>query len=203
LLIVAALLLCVGAAGDALAADKPKGVFDHGRTGFPLTGAHGRVRCESCHAGGVFKGLPRSCAGCHGRAEGVATSVRPSTHFPTTEQCESCHNTNDWKRMDGMMDHHAVLGGCSSCHNGRKAVGKPAGHIASSDNCIECHATTTWADAKFDHASVKGNCASCHDGRKATGKTPDHIASNDRCEQCHATSSWAAVRFDHKGVTGN
>ncbi|HYC60056.1 MAG TPA: hypothetical protein VEK79_10885 [Thermoanaerobaculia bacterium] len=38
--------------------------FDHARTGFPLEGAHARVRCAACHAKG-FKGLPRACAACH------------------------------------------------------------------------------------------------------------------------------------------
>lgn len=38
--------------------------FDHARTGFPLDGAHARVRCAACHTKG-FKGTPRQCAACH------------------------------------------------------------------------------------------------------------------------------------------
>ncbi|HEX7151595.1 MAG TPA: cytochrome c family protein [Thermoanaerobaculia bacterium] len=38
--------------------------FDHTKTGFPLEGAHARVRCAECHKTG-FKGVPRACAACH------------------------------------------------------------------------------------------------------------------------------------------
>lgn len=40
--------------------------FDHARTGFPLEGAHARVRCAACHEKG-FKGVPRQCAACHSK----------------------------------------------------------------------------------------------------------------------------------------
>lgn len=41
--------------------------FDHTRTGFPLEGAHARVACTACHKQG-FKGVPRQCTACHGKA---------------------------------------------------------------------------------------------------------------------------------------
>ncbi len=39
--------------------------FDHDfETGFPLTGAHQTVSCESCYTIGIFKGTPRQCSRC-------------------------------------------------------------------------------------------------------------------------------------------
>ena len=51
--------------------------FDHLTTGYELRGAHRDLSCEYCHAKGVFKGTPRTCAGlsqprkphqCHSQA---------------------------------------------------------------------------------------------------------------------------------------
>ena len=39
--------------------------FDHVTTGYLLIGQHEFVSCEACHVGGVFKGTPKRCAGCH------------------------------------------------------------------------------------------------------------------------------------------
>ena len=48
--------------------------FDHLRSGFPLTGAHERIDCQSCHVRGFFEGTPTRCGVCHG---GVACRRRP------------------------------------------------------------------------------------------------------------------------------
>ena len=58
---------------------KARGVgagFDHFRTGFPLTGGHERVRCESCHIRGLFKGTPSQCKTCHSPGGRIAASAR-------------------------------------------------------------------------------------------------------------------------------
>ena len=39
--------------------------FNHMTTGFPLLGGHATAACETCHVGGVFKGTPKNCDGCH------------------------------------------------------------------------------------------------------------------------------------------
>ena len=51
----------------------PDAVAEHWTTGFPLTGAHERTRCESCHVRGEFKNTPKTCTGCH-------TAARPHQH---------------------------------------------------------------------------------------------------------------------------
>ena len=77
--ITAALMLLLTAIG--ICAPPPAGAaeaaaFDHLTTGFELTGAHRDVRCESCHADGVFKATPRACAACHAVEPGGAASPR-------------------------------------------------------------------------------------------------------------------------------
>src|SRR3990172_3587597 len=45
---------------DILAAPAKRNVsFDHVKTGFPLTGAHVTLPCETCHIQGTFKGTPK------------------------------------------------------------------------------------------------------------------------------------------------
>ncbi|WP_455202000.1 hypothetical protein, partial [Kaarinaea lacus] len=64
--------------------------FDHLTTGFPLTGAHSLIDCESCHIGGLFDELPTRCDKCH---DGVFSIGVSSNHIPVTENCEVCHST--------------------------------------------------------------------------------------------------------------
>jgi hypothetical protein len=175
--------------------------FDHFRTRFPLTGAHERVTCESCHVGGAFAGTPTRCETCHDGSGMRSDSGKEVMHIRSTNQCGDCHLLAAW--TPSRVDHDAVLGSCGDCHNGIVASGKPPGHPASSNRCEECHRSTTWIGAGFDHAGVNGNCYSCHNGVTATGKHPGHIQSSNTCEQCHSPGNWLNVQFDHTGVTGS
>ncbi len=116
------------------AAWKPA-TFDHNLSGFPLTGAHARLSCESCHRGGNFSGLPTSCSGCHGD---------PSFHagaFGTN--CASCHSTNAWRparfnlpHPEPRVDEHG-----SGIHHGGAT-------------CRTCHPSTVYTYT----------CTACHSG---------------------------------------
>ena len=61
--------------------------FDHLTPGFELTGAHLGARCESCHVGGVFKGTPTQCVGCHTAGARIGASAKPANHVLTTDRC--------------------------------------------------------------------------------------------------------------------
>ncbi|MFH2134538.1 MAG: hypothetical protein ABII81_05080, partial [Pseudomonadota bacterium] len=115
--------------------------FNHMTTGFPLSGGHAAAACESCHVGGVFKGTPRACDGCHAVGRRVVATPKNDRHIVTDAPCESCHfNTATWL---GVRYNHgsAVAGQCTNCHNGRQASGKAASHTTgnkatkSCDNC--------------------------------------------------------------------
>ena len=70
--------------------------FDHFQTGFPLVGAHERVKCVECHMLDVFRGTPTRCSVCHIQGERAKTS-KTLNHVPTSAPCDSCHNVENWK----------------------------------------------------------------------------------------------------------
>ncbi len=201
-MVVLAALGVLGLSHAAAAADPaPRERFDHLRTGFPLSGAHLRVECESCHPRAIFQGTPTSCSGCHGSGRGDA-SGKPSSHVPSSNRCDDCHTTFNF--ANARFDHAGVAASCASCHNGHMATGRGAHHLPTTADCGDCHNSVSFANARFDHASVTGSCFSCHNGSTATGKTRNHIQSSNLCEDCHSTSRWTpATRFDHSGVTGS
>ena len=124
--------------------------FDHDfETGFPLTGAHQTVSCESCHLQGIFIGTPGNCDGCH---NGSIAPGKSATHIVSSNTCDDCHSTSAsaWSSVV-QMDHGSVIGTCSSCHDGTISTGKSATHITSSNMCDECNNTTGWVPATVDH----------------------------------------------------
>ena len=181
---------------DASTAD-----FDHFRTRFPLLGGHERVSCEKCHVAGTFQGTPGRCSICHDGSGVRSDSGKGVTHIRTTNECEDCHLQVAWS--PARLDHAAVIGGCTDCHNGFAAPGKHPGHIASSNDCESCHRTMTWAGARFNHAKLVGTCFSCHNGISATGKSPGHLQTSNLCEDCHSPGFWTNTHFNHSGITSN
>ena len=154
------------------------GNFDHGRTGFSLTGAHGRVAtCTACHRGGRFAGTPTDCAGCHAADDPHAGGFG--------KDCSACHSTNAW--LPATFSHSGQTN-CASCHTKIK----PANHFAG--QCSQCHSTSAWKPATFNHTG-QTDCASCH-----TGVRPANHPSG-QCSQCHSTTAWKPATFNHAGLT--
>jgi len=171
--------------------------FDHLATGFPLSGAHNRAECTTCHVSGVFKGTPTKCAGCHDLGRARASTKKPSNHVRTVGECDQCHNTQTWT---GARFDHAIIapGTCSGCHNGGTATGKHGGHMVTTDSCDVCHTTRAWIPAGFNHSAVApGTCATCHNGSTATGKPGGHVVTNSSCDVCHTTRAWLPASYDH------
>jgi hypothetical protein len=181
--------------------------FDHLKTGFALKGAHASVKCESCHIGGLFKGVPRDCDSCHTSGARFARSntVKPALHIPTRQSCDSCHSASTF--AGAKMDHGTVgKGSCASCHNGSQASGKPANHLQTTAACDSCHKTVGWLPASgFDHSGVvAGSCASCHNGQRATGRPANHVPYTSvatlgtlACDACHKAgfSAWTPAKL--------
>ncbi|MEO5692273.1 MAG: hypothetical protein ABIQ72_04045 [Usitatibacter sp.] len=174
--------------------------YDHSTTGFVLSGSHIRVRCETCHAGGIFKGTSRDCASCHRPGSRIATTAKPSNHVQSSDACETCHQPRAW--TPATFSHDTVAPGtCASCHNGTQAPAKPAGHVATNASCDSCHRPNAWKPATFTHSGVvPGTCASCHNGFTATGKTASHVPTSASCDSCHRTTAWKPANFSHTGV---
>ncbi len=149
--------------------------FDHGQTGFPLTGAHAQVSCDRCHPGGRYTGTPTDCYSCHqADYNGTTNPNHRASGFPT--QCQTCHTTTAWR--PATFDHNKTrfpLTGahtrvaCAQCHPGGRYTGTPT-------DCYSCHRK----DYPSDHP---------REGR------------GTQCQQCHNTSSWEeADDFNHAGT---
>lgn len=174
--------------------------FDHIATGFPLTGAHMRVDCETCHVNGIFRGTPTSCKGCHDVGRIKTATRKPANHIMTALECDQCHNARTW--TGAIYDHSMVVPGtCISCHNGASAPGKPTSHIVTAESCDACHFTRAWLPASFKHIGVlPGTCVNCHNGSTATGKPANHVITASSCDSCHSTRAWLPATFDHANV---
>ena len=199
-------LLTMALAGSAAAQGRSGSLPDadsvaqHLATGFALTGAHQKTRCESCHVRGVFKDTPKTCIGCHTQSARISSVTITSSHPPTLEQCSTCHNTVTFA---GATFVHAGIaaGTCATCHNGTTATGKSAGHAATTGSCDSCHRTTGWKGVVVNHAGVApGSCASCHNGVGAKTKSAAHIPTALACDSCHRTTAWSPAAMNHTGI---
>jgi hypothetical protein len=175
--------------------------FNHGTTGFPLTGGHASAQCSSCHADALFESAGTQCSSCHDKDD---------PHDGTLgNQCQQCHDTSSWT-ADGGFNHaleagFPLLGGhsllaCKDCH----APGVPASAAepacaschAKDDphegrngtDCAGCHTVSSWKTVDFDHQGVSGfallgshqrlACTDCH-----AGELTDPLPTT--CATCH------------------
>ncbi|VAW94638.1 hypothetical protein MNBD_GAMMA22-2436, partial [hydrothermal vent metagenome] len=186
-------------------AEKVTNNFDHYKTGFPIDGAHKKLKCNACHQRGIFKGTPKTCNGCHGNRATIATSKKPSGHVRSTNSCDNCHIDKSWS--NAQMDHNSITGSCVACHNGslKNAAIKKSTHIQSSDRCENCHSSRRWIPAQFFHTNIVSNCISCHidpNAAKTRGKSLNHVQSDNQCEVCHTTfKTWRGGKVDHSNLT--
>ena len=158
-----------------------KRTFDHRKTGWTLTGAHTNVACRQCHSAkrpktkrDSYLDTPNTCQGCHGSYHGQARKG-------DLDDCEKCHNTRDWTRLNGKIrfDHS------------RETVFPLTGQHTEL-SCEKCHL----GKRKFGPIEVTG-CVTCHSDPHPKGTFGARI-----CEECHLTSGFKGKSaFDH-GSTG-
>lgn len=182
--------------------------FNHMTTGFVLSGGHAVAACETCHIGGVFKGTPRACDGCHATGKRIIATPKSNTHIVTDAPCETCHfNTATW--LGARFNHGtAQPGQCATCHNGRLSLSKPATHNVgnkATKACDSCHRSSSWLPASWNHNGVTGVCSSCHvsspevspPNRKPAGHAAPKLKGTLECDSCHLYSAWYPNRFKH------
>lgn len=196
--------------------------FNHATTGFTLSGGHAVAACETCHVGGVFKGTPRACDGCHAVGKRVVATPKNDRHIVTDAPCESCHfNTATW--LGARYNHGAAVPGqCQNCHNGRQAAGRPGSHntggVKQTATCDNCHRSSAWVVlGMWNHkaqvtAGKTCNDAACHSATgdaklKAVTSNPKHLpwpsvagapATFTSCENCHLSMfTFTSVRYNH------
>jgi hypothetical protein len=207
-------------------ADWQQATFDHGKSAFPLTGAHAQVQCAQCHTNGQFKGTPTDCYSCH---------QKDDTHQGGLGQdCAACHTTASWQQAT--FDHsksafpltgaHANVE-CAQCHVDNQFKGTPTDCYSChqkddahqgqfGQDCGGCHTPVDWKQATFDHsksafplagAHLKVDCTQCHTNGQFKGTPIDCAACHqepafhaglfqDRCGDCHSADAWSPAKFD-------
>jgi len=181
--------------------------FDHSTTIFPLTGAHTKVLCSSCHVNGYI-GTPTACNSCH-------LTVYNSSQLPAhvvagiPKECTTCHTTVAWKPSGfnhtttgyELKGAHKNIVQCSQCHLGNVTSAKQTcigchqaqydvapGHKQNSysTDCTKCHSQDNWLATSFDHsttafpltgAHTKVLCSSCH--------VNGYVGTPTACNSCH------------------
>jgi hypothetical protein len=164
-------------------------VFDHGRSRFPLNGAHKTLACTACHPNQQWRVPAFSrCSDCH------ADPHRPSFG----KDCRACHQESSWKTAKfsheqtrfPLRGKHSALA-CIQCH----PPGQKERKIAFA-NCVDCH-------RQDPHQGKYGkNCQDCHvvEGFEKTAfdhgttrfpLTGKHAAV--ACQKCHPKRTGAAV----------
>ena len=198
--------------------------FDHGKTAYPLLGAHVKVACDKCHlspklslpldasgrAKPLYKPLPHAeCTACHDDPHGGRLGAA----------CSKCHTVEEWRRLpQGAFDHdktryplkglHRTVA-CEKCHGPKTArVDRP-----KDVTCGTCH-----RDAHAGLATLAGkpaDCEACHDERAyrpSTYTVERHQTSSypltglhakAACEKCHRkdTSQAGLAAFGTSGVS--
>ncbi len=149
-------------------------IFDHSKTGFPLTGAHTTLACATCHVNGNYN-LSPACSSCHLNDYNTATNPdHKAAGFPLG--CSICHSTSAWQpsTFNHSNTGFALTGAhvnvaCASCHVGGKYAGTPT------------------------------DCYSCHKTEYQSTTNPNHVAAMfpTTCQTCHTTTSWSGATFNH------
>lgn len=191
----------------------------------PATHIPTTAQCDTCHrstsswATAAFDhstAVPPAagrCSACHNSSIALG---KPTSHIPTSAQCDTCHSGFTSFRP-GRMDHATTTGpiaqgNCATCHNGGyvsvNALTKPTTHIPTTVQCDTCHkgGYVNWAPATMDHTGLAGKCITCHSGgflsQNAQTKPATHIPTTAQCDTCHnSTTSWATGVFNHAAAS--
>ena len=163
--------------------------FDHGKSGWPLRGAHEGKKCALCHeprrlvdsdaqalmkrGAETYLGVGKACVSCHfdehrGQEKGA---------------CDRCHSETAWKPVPRfehgntkfpLLGKHAGVA-CAGCHP-TSSDEKSRGSFPPS------RATTFLRMAPVDHERCVTCHADPHGGRFGSG-----------CESCHTVDGWATI----------
>ncbi len=165
--------------------------FDHGKTGYKLTGKHHDLKCQECHKEKrgakrnrpleiKFFGAANSCKVCHQKQD---------IHFFQGEwakkDCGACHGLNKWDedlKFEHKRDTKFSLEGFH-------------GFL----ECQECHNPTSLAQKKVIYKWPKlatSQCLSCHENFHRENLSPKF--QNGKCQSCHNQEDWKIRKFDHQ-----
>lgn len=153
-----------------------KKYFDHSKTGYPLTGRHAQLSCNSCHKKEMTADLKYDkCTRCHQDYHKGAF-----TNAANQRDCSECHTTAFFKPSNYTLEEH-----------NKSRFELKGAHLAV--QCSACHVKNSILNFRF--ASLQ--CSSCH-GNYHQGELKGKFSNANQCEQCHNEESWKVKSFDHK-----
>ncbi len=141
--------------------------FDHGKSGFPLSGSHASLLCTECHKDLKFPTVSSACADCH----------KDEHDGKFGFDCQTCHTTKKWGKefltVEAQVHTEFPLVGahaiedCSACHKNQK----PEDYVNTPTNCSACHLSDFEATISPDHRALNfsTNCTGCHLSSVVTG----------------------------------
>ncbi len=163
--------------------------WDHGTTGFTLTGMHispSPAPCVACHIGNNYTLNSTACYGCHTTDWNSTATLGGSVPnhitaaFPT--DCSICHSTSNW--TSSTFNHSTTTFPLTGAH---QTVACALCHVNGNYNgtlptaCYSCHTTD------YQNTATLG------------GSVPNHVSLSypTTCASCHTTTSWLGAVFDH------
>lgn len=178
----------------------------------PETAANGNAVCLTCHKADKNHKVNvyhSDCAACHTVTDPkhLADGGKNNVKFPASENCESCHKSNDHKRMNWSFSaHKRAQVQCRDCHGMHSPKQPKVSNLGlwKSDSqsavCMDCHQDVAARLNMPSHHPVKEGaltCVSCHDPHN--GKKTDLVHKNDQCYTCHQAVRGPKV-FEHVPV---
>lgn len=151
--------------------------FDHGKSGFPLEGAHAQTSCRACHESLDFSGTPRACSACH----------EDLHRGELGGDCVQCHTPRSFLDRTAMVRAHAAT-----------RFPLDGAHLLT--DCRDCHQAAS--QGRLAYVGRSGRCVDCHQASYAAATNPDHqaVGFSTDCTSCHSTRRWAGARFDHRAA---
>jgi hypothetical protein len=154
-------------------------VYAH--TAWPLLGLHADQTCVTCHATGVYAGLPSDCVDCH--LDDYNATVSPdhaAVGYPT--YCDICHRPSDLSWNQGTFD-HVYFPITSGPHGNR--------------DCVVCHVSMP------NMAVFSCLTGGCHPQAKTedihSGET-GFVYDSPACYACHPDGQPPGIVSPHRRV---
>jgi hypothetical protein len=158
--------------------------FNHNReTKYPLTGAHARVNCYSCHKQKVWAPLAfDKCTNCH-------VDPHKGSLGPT---CTKCHSTAGWRGAATPSTMTGGGGGKSAKAFDHEKTAFPLKGEHRGVTCVRCH-----GDVLGKMSGVKfAQCNGCHNNPH--GNQFEVIWNKVKvCTDCHLEDGWPMLSFQH------
>lgn len=154
-------------------------IAQHGKTKFPLDGAHVATPCFACHLKEEkwrFRNIGERCVDCHEDIHKKGNEL-DEKWYPAQE-CKTCHLTESWAAA-GNFDHTKTKFQLKGKH--------------AQANCRACHVSED-TPPKRSFTELPSKCNDCHDDSHAGQFMVDGVTD---CARCHGNDGWPIKKFKH------